>query len=201
MTRQCLPVVDRFEAKIERCPMSGCWLWSDAPDDCGYGRLGLPGNQMVKAHRLSYELHRGPIPDGLQVLHSCDTPPCVNPDHLFLGTHDDNMADRERKGRGNYVPPPARPGSLHPRARLSENIVLRLRQQVANGEHVNLSVEAPLLGVAISSLSRALSGRTWTHVGVGQADGWAEEPAELGPENLDLFDTTKTTTTGSPTRA
>lgn len=106
--RPVLPLIDRFEAKVERCPMSGCWLWTDAPNGSGYGRI-FTGGRDVMAHRVSYEMHCGSIPDGLQVLHRCDTPACVNPAHLFLGTHDDNMADMKRKGRGR------RPVSLEER--------------------------------------------------------------------------------------
>lgn len=161
--RSTTPISDRFEAKVERCLVSGCWLWTDAPDGCGYGRLGLPGNRMIKAHRLSYELHVGPIPDGLQVLHRCDTPPCVNPAHLFIGTHGDNMADRDRKGRGNYMPPPPMPGSRHPRAKLDEAQVAALRARIAAGERVVRTTTAADFGVSISTMSRALAGTTWRH--------------------------------------
>ncbi len=77
-----------------------CWEWQGAHDPRGYGFIGAPGGgKNLLAHRVSWELHNGAIPQGRYVLHRCDNPRCVRPDHLFLGTHADNMADRQAKGR------------------------------------------------------------------------------------------------------
>lgn len=88
----------RFWAKVEKGP--GCWLWTGAKNSRGYGQTasGLKGKSKL-AHRASYEHFYGPIPDGLYVLHRCDVPHCVNPQHLFVGTAADNMQDAVRKGR------------------------------------------------------------------------------------------------------
>lgn len=91
-------VLERFEEKYIPEPNSGCWLWIGADDNKGYGHIKVNGST-IKAHRLSFNLHKGEIPVGLHVLHTCDNPICVNPDHLFLGTHQDNMLDRQVKGR------------------------------------------------------------------------------------------------------
>lgn len=79
-------------------PNSGCWLWIGACDSVGYGNFRIK-NKSWKAHRFSWTIHNGIIPDGLFVLHKCDVRPCINPNHLFLGTHLDNMRDMHAKGR------------------------------------------------------------------------------------------------------
>ena len=82
-------------------PMSGCWLWTGCGSLCGYGRFGAGGHYggLIPAHRQAWMLFRGPIPDGLEVAHKCDVRWCVNPDHLWLATHAENMADMLAKGR------------------------------------------------------------------------------------------------------
>src|SRR5688572_21396248 len=89
---------ERFEAKVLKT--AGCWRWLATKNNKGYGMIGINaaiGKRL--AHRVSYELYVGPIPDGLCVLHHCDNPECTRPDHLFLGTKKDNMADMDAKGR------------------------------------------------------------------------------------------------------
>lgn len=88
----------RFLAKVIPEPNSGCWLWTGAVTGNGYGGFH-DGERMVGPHHYSWRLHCGEIPDGMYVCHRCDTPLCVNPDHLFLGTPKDNQQDRTRKGR------------------------------------------------------------------------------------------------------
>jgi hypothetical protein len=122
---------ERFEAKASPEPMSGCWLWTDKPV-CGYGRICIDGVPRL-AHRISYELHRGAIPAGLNVCHRCDNPICVNPDHLFLGTHADNVADRCRKGRTRQGHVPKRSGENHGKAKLTWAKVDEIRAWYAAG--------------------------------------------------------------------
>lgn len=87
---------ERFWAKVVKG--DGCWVWAGAKDDRGYASLGVAG-RTDRGHRVSWKLAYGDIPQGLWVLHRCDNPPCVRPDHLFLGTARDNSVDMARKGR------------------------------------------------------------------------------------------------------
>jgi len=105
----------RFWSKVNKngpiqphCPEVGpCWVWTASCAKSGYGQLNVDGVP-VGAHRLSWKLHNGPIPDGIEVLHKCDHKPCIRPEHLFLGTQAENMADMAAKGRA-----PSKPGALH----------------------------------------------------------------------------------------
>ena len=103
MAKRILTLEDRFFSKIEPEPMSGCWLWSGVLNNKGYGMLHLVVNwkrRSVLAHRVSWELAYGPVPAGMWCLHKCDVRSCVSPEHMFLGTRLDNVADMVLKERG-----------------------------------------------------------------------------------------------------
>lgn len=104
-----------------------CWNWQAGKTSDGYGKYGSHKRNIL-AHRFSWELHFGKIPDGLNVCHSCDNPACCNPKHLFIGTQQDNVTDRENKGRGNRAK-----GEMHGMAKLSLSQVLEIRQRYATG--------------------------------------------------------------------
>ena len=88
---------ERFHEKYIKDPDTSCWIWTGCTSN-GYGRIYYKG-RLDLAPRVSWKLHNGPIPEGKLVCHHCDTPPCVNPDHLFIGTQKDNMTDAREKGR------------------------------------------------------------------------------------------------------
>lgn len=111
MAKPILTPEERFMAKVEPEPMSGCWLWTACCNERGYGMYYLPSSgslEKIGAHRAAWLLFRGPIPAGLHVLHSCDVRSCVNPDHLRTGTQQDNLSDMAAKQRGT-----TRPGALY----------------------------------------------------------------------------------------
>src|SRR3954470_5960578 len=126
------PPVERFWPKVERRGSDECWPWVGARQQTGYGILFKSSRprRWHLAHRLSWELHNGPIPGGLHVLHRCDNPPCVNPAHLFLGTQADNNRDRGRKGRngGHKIR-----GAANGRAKLSPTDVAAIRRAYGDG--------------------------------------------------------------------
>jgi hypothetical protein len=96
------PALDRFMAFVSPDIATGCWLWTGARSRCGYGRFALKGGHaggLAPAHRAAWLLFRGDIPAGLEVAHACDVRLCVNPAHLWVATHAENMADMLRKGR------------------------------------------------------------------------------------------------------
>lgn len=126
----------RFWAKVARAGPDECWLWTAGKSDSGYGVFGV-GKATDKASRISWRLERGPIPEGMHVLHRCDNPPCVNPAHLFLGTNDDNVRDMLEKGR-NSKPPYM--GGWN-RKTIPENIIARLGKEsdAALGREVGVS--------------------------------------------------------------
>lgn len=103
---------DRFKEKYLINDETGCWEWQHATNNIGYGMFRWDRHTMRTAHRASYEIHIGNIPDGLCVCHTCDNPKCVNPEHLWLGTIQDNMTDKVKKGRNIG----RTPGFKHPHA-------------------------------------------------------------------------------------
>jgi hypothetical protein len=132
----------------------------------GYGRLRVH-YRYVYAHRLSYALTFGPIPDGMFICHRCDNPPCVRPDHLFLGTPSENSVDRERKERGGaskIVAARRARGERHGIAKLDADKVRTVRALRAQG--ISQAAIASRLGVGSTAIQNVLNGSTWSHVPV-----------------------------------
>lgn len=123
----------RFWAKVAKS--NGCWLWQASKSIAGYGQFKLRSYVGVFAHRLSWEIAHGVIADGLWVLHKCDTPACVNPEHLFLGTCVDNVRDMYAKGRNAPIPRP--PLAALPRG--SDHFLRKHPERAPRGERCGVS--------------------------------------------------------------
>jgi hypothetical protein len=154
-------VVNRFWSYVYKdgpiiCPDLGpCWIWIGDRYLSGYGRIGY-NNRPGYAHRLSWIIHNETCKD-LDVLHKCDNPPCVNPEHLFLGTQKDNAQDMVIKKRSLI-------GERNPRAVVSEKIVVELKRMWQTGRY-SLKELMELSGLSGSGLRGILSGKRWKHVG------------------------------------
>ena len=153
-------VEERFWRHVDKT--GECWLWTaHTKSGKGYGRLGAggKGGKYLCAHRVSYELHNGPIHDGGVVMHTCDNPSCVNPAHLKLGTTAENIQDAYDKGRKVS---PFKKGAAHHNATLDDEKVRLIRQN----PNIKISQFARLLGVSVSNISAIRRGETWKHVTV-----------------------------------
>lgn len=128
--RPIRPAADRFWAKVNKRGPSDCWDWTGSHDQHGYGQIRI-SRRAVKAHRFSYELHKGPIPEGLDCLHHCDRPSCVNPDHLYAGDAKQNTADAIARGRAVMPPPNQVEGETNGSAQHTNAQVRAFREQFA----------------------------------------------------------------------
>lgn len=153
---------ERIARLVKINPITGCHEWQGSKKERGYGRISTGSrvdgtNRTEGAHGVAYRLAYGPVPSGKEVCHRCDNPSCVNPEHLFAGTRQDNVDDREAKGRNR----PQR-GSKSGTAKLTESIVQKARQQKAEG--VPYTKLAKQYGVNRSTIRRAVIGKQWAHV-------------------------------------
>jgi hypothetical protein len=159
----------RFWEKVAKSD-EGCWEWLGAIS-CGYGNFYW-GGRAHKAHRVSWEIHNGPIPDGVCVLHHCDNPRCVHPDHLYIGDKQDNARDREKRNRSNhatgerhgrYTHPGQTRGSKNGRSKLTEQQV----RELLNSHYKQGTCKAELArryGVSDTTVCNIVSGKLWPHV-------------------------------------
>lgn len=153
LLERTLPGEVRFGRRYRVDEESGCWMWTGGKDTGGYGTIKVDGVRW-RASRYSWFLHRGEIPAGMCVMHSCDRPACVNPEHLSLGTPLDNAEDRERKGRGNQPK-----GARNSRSILVESQVREIRVVHAGG--VSIASLSRLLAISEEHIRSIVKGRTW----------------------------------------
>lgn len=169
-TRKCRSLAERFWAKVHKT--DGCWLWLGSLNGFGYGQIRgeWPGPRALRSHRASWILHCGPIPAGLSVLHRCDNPPCVRPDHLFLGTQSDNQRDMTTKGRhfrgerasALRLAIGINRGERNVFAKLTEEQVKEIRAMHAAGvEQATIAAE---FNVHAKTIGSVVTRATWRHV-------------------------------------
>lgn len=148
---RAIDVMSKLETK-----KNGCWEFTGAKDTYGYGNVSIDG-KFHKAHRVSYALEHGDVPDEMVVCHRCDNPPCCNPDHLFLGSKQDNYDDMKNKGRDYKAS-----GSKSGQAKLHEEDVKRIREAYLFGaRQIDL---AAAHGISQSNVSRIVRREWWVNV-------------------------------------
>jgi hypothetical protein len=151
-----LELIERFHEKWILDPETGCWEWTAAKMGRGYGFIKVPGTRtQVGAHRLSYLIHEGIIPDGMSVCHVCDNPGCVRPTHLFLGSTKDNLQDMKQKGRHLY-------GDRNSVSKLDDDKVRRIHQLSSKG--VSQGRIGKLFGISQGTVFKILHGERWEHI-------------------------------------
>lgn len=151
-TRSGLTREQRFLDKVAMCPMSGCWLWTGAASEKNYGRFGISASKPIEAYRWAYLAYVGEIPPGRYVCHSCDNPACVNPNHLFLGTPADNVADMVAKNRQAK-------GERKFNAKLNESKVREIRASDLSDRKL-----AAIYEVDHKVINRIKNRKAWAHI-------------------------------------
>lgn len=133
---------------------TACWIWLGAANRDGYGSIGVEGKKTMLAHRVSYLEFRGEIPEGAKVLHHCDNPSCINPEHLFLGSQKDNVHDMIDKGRKAVLK-----GSTHPRSKLT---VAQVEQvAILRSQGLSQTEVGKALGITQAVVSKIERGDIW----------------------------------------
>lgn len=160
--QKVMTIAERFWPKVDSSGgQDACWIWTAAKSH-GYGIMSSrKGSAPYKAYRVSWELHNGPIPIGLHVLHRCDNPACVNPRHLFVGTHRDNMDDMTSKGRAR-VASKAHHGEKNSSAKLTEEQVRTIRKISEGGTPASKIAKA--FGISRPVCSRIIRRELWKGV-------------------------------------
>ena len=149
---------DRFWNKVNKGNENECWEWVAGLDTPGYGIFYPTRRRPIHASRYSWEIHNGEIPENICVLHKCDNPPCVNPNHLFLGTKKDNYQDMVTKGRQVVLR-----GEESPKSKLKEDDIRSIRQMYKS-EKMTQKQLANLFGVTRGLIGHIIQGRIWNYI-------------------------------------
>lgn len=155
---------ERFWNKVRKAGPDECWQWTGAVNPDGYGfiyagKAYAPNVRFIRAHRLSWEMHNGPVPDGLAVLHHCDNPLCVNPAHLYAGTQSQNCHDRAVRRRGKEH---RQHGEANDNAKITEAEVIAILALLKAGK--SQTVVAKLFGLTQPYVSKLSRGQYWRHL-------------------------------------
>lgn len=154
--------IHKFWGHVYRPSENDCWIWQSAKAGKGYGMFNLPAGSYY-AHRVSWTLFFGEIPDGMFVCHRCDNPPCVNPSHFFLGTNADNQIDSYGKGRNaTQRHPGLHTGTKNGRAKLTESMVKAIRREYSEGK--TQTQLAQKYGVNQTMIGFIVRKESWKHV-------------------------------------
>jgi hypothetical protein len=150
--------IAKFWAKINILGPDDCWEWKSPTSSKGYGRYTV-GGKTIYAHRIAWELTHGSIPKGLFVCHHCDNRKCINPNHMFLGTNQDNVDDMVNKGR-NFIPKGEKQGS----AKLTEEQVMEIRRLYTTLECTSREILGKLYNVSSRQISAIINREYWRHI-------------------------------------
>jgi hypothetical protein len=143
---------DRFWKHVDK---NICWIWTRARSQAGYGILTI-NYEVLYAHRLSWEFVNGDIPDGMVIMHNCDNPACVNPEHLQLGTQKDNLQDMWKKNRGSC-------GENHICAKITNEDVYKIRR-LSENENLTRKEIGNMFGLSRQAVTDIIYRRTWKHI-------------------------------------
>lgn len=152
-------IEDRLKNYIKKT--DGCWIWNGHKNEHGYGLITIGRGKQVRAHRFVYEKYKGLIPFNMKVLHSCDNPACVNPEHLSIGTQKDNVEDMMKKGRGGYK---KFCGEYHPNRKLDMEKVSQMRNMWESGDYSQYEI-AKKFEISQQVVSKVVNYKAWLENG------------------------------------
>lgn len=170
-TQRPTSFVERLEAHLANssASSSGCLEWDGPLNFYGYPELTCRGRR-YRIHRLLFAERHGPIPEGMEVCHTCDNPACVNLDHLFLGTHKENMDDMRTKGRAKVYPGVDHKGQRNHNAKFTPEIVLAIRSAWESGDYTGFIGIAKAFNMSRSQAEKIIKKQAWAHI-TGPSDG------------------------------